>query len=84
MIKSPEFRKNALDYEEYFPQDFQKIFQVIKGISATEELSGENLKKFNLTDEMREKINQLALRADYETELLEKFQVSLKEELEKN
>ncbi|MFA5360642.1 MAG: CHC2 zinc finger domain-containing protein [Candidatus Paceibacterota bacterium] len=83
LIKSPEFRKNALDYEEYFPQDFQKIFQVIKGISATEELSGENLKKFNLTDEMREKINQLALRADYETELLEKFQVSLKEELEK-
>jgi len=83
LIKSPQLKEHALDYESYLPSNFQKIFQVIKGISAAEELSGENLKKLNLADDLKEKINQLALRADYETELLEKFQVSIKEELEK-
>ncbi|MDD5760533.1 MAG: CHC2 zinc finger domain-containing protein [Candidatus Pacebacteria bacterium] len=83
LIKSPLLKKNALEYEEYFPSDFQKIFQVIKNISTEKELNWENLKNLNMADELKQKINQLALKADYETELLEKFQVSVRDELEK-
>ena len=81
LIKFPSLTKEAFDYEEYFPQNCQKIFEIIKNISSSDELSGENLKKLNLSDNLSEKINQLALRADYETEIVEKFQVPLKEEL---
>jgi DNA primase len=81
LIKSPALKKEALDYEEYFPQSYQEIFKIIKNISSPEELSGENLRKLSLSENVVEKINQLALRADYETEIVEKFQVSLEEEL---
>ena len=37
----------------------------------------------NLREEVIDKINELALRADYELEMLEKFNVSLKEEMNK-
>jgi DNA primase len=81
LIKLPALTKEALDYEEYFPQSYQEIFKIIKNISSPEELSGENLRRLNLSENIGEKINQLALRADYETEIVEKFQVSLEEEL---
>lgn len=81
LIKSPALKKEALDYEEYFPQSYQEIFKIIKNISSPEELSGENLRRLSLSENVVEKINQLALRADYETEIVEKFQVSLEEEL---
>ncbi|MDD3488000.1 MAG: DNA primase [Candidatus Pacebacteria bacterium] len=83
LIKSPQLKKNALDYEEYFPHNFKEIFKVIKNISSAEEIDRHNLIKLNLGEEIKEKINQLGLRADYETELLERFNVSLKDELEK-
>ncbi len=83
LIKSPQLKKNALDYEEYFPHNFKEIFKVIKNISSAEEIDRHNLIKLNLGEEIKEKINQLGLRADYETELLEGFNVSLKDELEK-
>lgn len=83
LIKSPQLKKNALDYEEYFPHNFKEIFKIIKNISSAEEIERHNLIKLNLGEEIKEKINQLGLRADYETELLERFNVSLKDELEK-
>lgn len=83
LIKEPSLKKEASDYEEYFPQDFQGIFQVIKTVSSAKDLSGENLKKANLPENLINQINELALRADYETELLEKFEVSVKEEFKK-
>jgi len=83
LIKEPSLKKEASDYEEYFPQDFQGIFQVIKTVSSEKDLSGENLKKANLPENLINQINELALRADYETELLEKFEVSVKEEFKK-
>lgn len=83
IIKSPQLKRNILDYEEYFPKSSLEIFAIIKNISSADELSGVNLKKVNLPEELKEKINLLGLRADYETELLEKFNVSLKDELEK-
>lgn len=81
LIKFPSLIKEALDYEEYFPQSFQKIFEIMKNISSSEELCGENLRRLNLSENLVEKINQLALRADYETEIVEKFKVSFEEEL---
>ena len=81
LIKSPALKKETLDYEEYFPQSYQEIFKIIKNISSSKELSGENLRRLSLSENIVEKINQLALRADYETEIVEKFQVSLEEEL---
>ncbi|MDD3491355.1 MAG: DNA primase [Candidatus Pacebacteria bacterium] len=83
LIKSPQLKKNALDYEEYFPHRFKEIFKIIKNISSAKEIDRNNLVKLNLDEEISEKINQLGLRADYETELLEKFNVSLKDELDK-
>ena len=83
LIKTPSLKKEASSYEPYFPESFQMIFQVIKNISSGKDLSTENLKKVNLPEDLINQINQLALRADYETELLEKFQVSIEEEFEK-
>jgi len=83
LIKTPSLKKEVSGYEEYFPENFQKIFEVIKNISSEKDLGTENLKKVNLPEDLINQINQLALRADYETELLEKFQVSFDEELSK-
>ena len=83
LIKMPSLKKEASSYESYFPENFQTIFQVIKNISSGKDLNTENLKKVNLPEDLINQINQLALRADYETELLEKFQVSIEEEFEK-
>jgi len=83
LIKTPSLKKEVFEYEEYFPENFQKIFEVIKNISSKKDLSIENLKKVNLPESLINQINQLALRADYETELLEKFQVSLDDEFKK-
>jgi len=83
LIKTPSLKKEVSGYEEYFPENFQKIFEVIKNISSGKDLGTENLKEANLPEDLINQINQLALRADYETELLEKFQVSFDEELSK-
>jgi DNA primase len=83
LIKMPSLKKEVSEYEEYFPENFQKIFEVIKNISLKKDLSIENLKKVNLPENLINQINQLALRADYETELLERFQVSIDEEFKK-
>ncbi len=83
LIKTPSLKKEVFEYEEYFPENFQKILEVIKNISSKKDLNIENLKKVNLPESLINQINQLALRADYETELLEKFQVSLDDELKK-
>jgi len=83
LIKTPSLKKEVSEYEEYFPENFQKILEVVKNISSKKDLSIENLKKVNLPESLINQINQLALRADYETELLEKFQVSLDDEFKK-
>jgi len=83
LIKTPSLKKEVFEYEEYFPKNVQKILEVIKNISSKKDLSIENLKKVNLPESLINQINQLSLRADYETELLEKFQVSLDDELKK-
>jgi len=83
LIKTPLLKTEILDYEEYFPENFQEILEVIKNISSEKDLSSENLKKVNLPENLINQINRLALRADYETELLEKFQVSPDEEFKK-
>ena len=83
LIKMPSLKKEASEYEEYFPENFQKIFKVIKNISSEKDLSTKDLKKVNLPENLINQINQLALRADYETELLERFQVSLDGEFKK-
>ncbi len=83
LIKTPSLKKEVSGYEEYFPENFQKIFEVIKNISSEKDLGTENLKKVNLPENLINQINQLALRADYETELLEKFQVPFDEEFNK-
>jgi len=83
LIKMPSLKKEVSGYEEYFPENFKKIFEVIKNISSEEDLSTESLKKVNLQESLINQINQLALRADYETELLERFQVSLNDEFKK-
>jgi len=83
LIKTPSLKKEVFEYEEYFPENFQKILEVIKNISSKKDLSIENLKKVNLPESLINQINQLALRADYETELLERFQVSIDDEFKK-
>jgi len=83
LIKTPSLKKEISSYEEYFPENFQTILKVIKNISSGKDLSTESLKKVNLPEDLINQIDQLALRADYETELLEKFQVSIEEEFQK-
>jgi len=80
LIKFPSWRKLVSTYKSYFPSSRRKILQVIEAAPQSS-LERKDLQKMNLDEELRNQINQLALRADYETEILEQYKVSLEEEL---
>jgi beta-glucosidase-like glycosyl hydrolase len=83
LIKDFSFKDEVKENQKYFPEEISKILKIILLAKLPEDLELGNLQKMNLREEVIDKINELALRADYELEMLEKFNVSLKEEMNK-
>ncbi len=71
----------ALPYEPYFPDSQQQIFQLIKSSHDKSSFLKENISQLEIDESLVDQINQLALRGDYESEMLEQYQVSVEEEL---
>jgi len=83
LIKDFSFKDDIEENKKYFPEEISKILEIILSAKVPDDLEPRNLQKMNLKEEVIDKINELALRADYELEMLEKFNVSLKEEIKK-
>jgi len=83
LIKDFSFKDEVKENKKYFPEGISEILEIIFRANLPEDLELKNLQKMNLREEIIDKINELALRADYELEMLEKFNVSLKEEMNK-
>ncbi|MFA5042198.1 MAG: DNA primase [Candidatus Paceibacterota bacterium] len=82
-VKFPKKFELAINYLKYFPSSFQNIIEILKSVSSEKDLAEENLKKLNISDEIINKISLLNLKADYEIEILDKFNVNIDEELKK-
>jgi len=83
LIKDFSFKDEIKENQKYFPEEILEILKIILLAKVPEDLESGNLQKMNLKEEIIDKINELALRADYELEMLDKFNVSLKEEVKK-
>jgi DNA primase len=83
LIKDFSFKDEVKENKKYFPEEISEILEIILRANLPEDLELKNLQKMNFKEEIIDKINELALRADYELEMLEKFNVSLKEEINK-
>lgn len=83
LIKVPSLKNKALDYKEYIPKNYKKIFDIIVNTNSEKDLEKEFLAKMNLPEDLISQIDQLALRADYEMEMLEKFKISFKDAFQK-
>lgn len=83
LIKDFSLKDEVKENQKYFPEEISKILEIILSAKLPDDLEPKNLQKMNLKEEIIDKINELALRADYELEMLEKFNVSLKEEIKK-
>ncbi|MFA5392235.1 MAG: DNA primase [Candidatus Paceibacterota bacterium] len=83
LIKDFSFKDEVKENQKYFPEELSEILEIILLAKLPEDLDPKNLQKMNFKEEIINKINELALRADYELEMLEKFNVSLKEEMKK-
>jgi len=83
LIKDFSFKEEVKEHKKYFPEEISEILEIILRADLSQDLELKNLQKMNFKEEIIDKINELALRADYELEMLEKFNVSLKEEMNK-
>ena len=79
-----EFVDQLEKYKEYFSSEYQQIIQILQGIKDISELSYKSLQKSGLAEEIRKKINLIVLRGDYELDLLDKYEVDWRKELESN
>jgi len=76
LIKDFSFKNEIKENKKYFPEEISEILEIILRANLPEDLELKNLQKMNLKEEIIDKINELALRADYELEMLEKFNPS--------
>jgi len=83
LIKDLSLKPEIEKYQHYFPEESSEILNIVLKAQSPDDLSVDNLNKISLSDEVMAKINELALRADYELEMLEEFNISLKDEVAK-
>jgi DNA primase len=83
LIKDFSFKPEVEKYYEYFPSEILPVLDLVLKSKTLDDLSVSNLQQIGLAEEIINKINELALRADYELEMLEEFNVSLKDEITK-
>lgn len=83
LLKDFKLKEKIRKVQNYFPAPLQEVVETILSAESAEDLNPQSLKKLNLKEELINKINELALRGDYELELLEQFQVPLEEEFRK-
>ena len=83
LIKDFAFKPEVEKYYAYFPSEMLPVLDLVLKSKTLDDLSVSNLQQIGLAEEIINKINELALRADYELEMLEEFNVSLKDEMTK-
>lgn len=82
-LKDFTVREELQKYQEYFPENSKTILMLFIRTNDLDDLKEENLKKNNISSEIIDKINLLFLRADYEEEMLNRFNIKIPEEIEK-
>ena len=82
-LKDFTVREELQKYQEYFPENSKTILMLFIRANDLDDLKEENLKKNNISSEIIDKINLLFLRADYEEEMLNRFNIKIPEEIEK-
>jgi len=82
-LKDLTVREELQKYQEYFPENSKTILMLFIRANDLDDLKEENLKKNNISSEIIDKINLLFLRADYEEEMLNRFNIKIPEEIEK-
>jgi DNA primase len=82
-LKDFTVREELQKYQEYFPENSKTILMLFVRANDLDDLKEENLKKNNISSEIIDKINLLFLRADYEEEMLNRFNIKIPEEIEK-
>ncbi|MGC8851877.1 MAG: DNA primase [Minisyncoccia bacterium] len=83
MLKNFKFKNILLEYQDYFPSNFQIILDLFLKTNNLNEFKKENLQNNNISPEIIDKINLLFLKADYEEELLNRFNIEIREEITK-
>ncbi|NMB92193.1 MAG: DNA primase [Parcubacteria group bacterium] len=83
LIKEPSFKLEVEKYYQYFPEEITGVLNLVLQAKTPEDLSVSNLKQIGLSEEIINKVNELALRADYELEILTEFNIDLQEEMTK-
>ncbi len=81
LIKFPKWRKLIIPYKEYFSSFQKKVLQTIESLPSSELQLKESV-KMKLDEQLIDKINQLALQADYEIDMLAQQGIAPKEEFE--
>ncbi|MGC8651367.1 MAG: DNA primase [Minisyncoccia bacterium] len=83
LLQDFSFKNEIEKYQKYFPPDMEELINVIFHANTIDELTSKSLKQINCKDVIINKIDELSLRAQYEEELLNQFDISLKDELNK-
>ena len=83
LIKFPSLKDSLSAYGEYFPQEKIPLLNFVKAITKPDDLNTESLKKQGKDEKFINKISQLILQGDYEAELLDKYQVAVEEQFQK-
>jgi DNA primase len=81
LLQDFSLKDEVKKYQSYFSPDVKEILDVILKANTLEELTSQNLKQLNCSENIINKINELSLRAEYELELLSQFDISSKDEL---
>ncbi|MGE4554557.1 MAG: DNA primase [Candidatus Paceibacterota bacterium] len=81
VIDNPLKKEIIKGYEFYFPEKFQSLLSLLDKVKDKESLMPEKLLKANIDEGLIQMINYLALRAEYEKEILQKFQIDILSEI---
>ncbi len=81
LIDEPKRKEFISEYIKYFPEEYKDLLEIILKANKKEDFLPQNLQQLNIKEDFINMINQLALRADYEKEILNNFQIDIIQEL---
>ena len=84
VIDKPERKEILKEYLVYFPERFKPILEILEKVKKDKDLLPVSLSQANISEELIQQINLLCLRAEYEKEMLSKFQVDVVKEIKNN
>lgn len=81
LIDDPKRKEMISEYLDYFSEKYHQILEIVSKANTKEELLPQALSQSNIKEELILLINQLALQADYEKEILSSFKVDIQQEI---